>query len=191
MLIPTLDKTDGAYVLDDLGAVIDGDGSPRCYGPHDTGLDFTRNGGPPDDPYGYELNPRTGNPFIQGLDAPAFSDATRGFYVSSTTYQDRRYLTNDPRRYLDSEHVVFAVVTRFFRLHTPGVVLGSKVVMKYRGQIVTGIVGDVGPNFGEMSIAAAQALGIPPSPRNGGVENGVQYRFYPGVAVPGFELQPA
>jgi hypothetical protein len=66
------DPSDAAWVVT-AGFAIDCDGSPRCYGPDDTGLDYTANGGPADAPYGYELNPATGKPFIQGLDAPAYA----------------------------------------------------------------------------------------------------------------------
>lgn len=171
--------------------MIDGDGSPRCYGPDNSGLDLTANGGPPHNPYGYELNPRTGKPFIQGEDAPEYDAGTRGFYVSSTTYQRKEFAPNDPHRYLNSEKEIFAVVPGAFRRHVPGIVMGCKFTAEYEGKVATGIVGDIGPDFGEGSIALAEALGIPSSPRDGGVSGGVTWRFYPGVAVDGYELQRA
>lgn len=184
------DSTDGAWVWTG-GLAVDGDGSPRCYGPNDTGLDYTANGGPLSAPYGYLLNPATGKPFVQGEDAPAFSDATRGFYVSSTTYQRRQYAANDPMRYLNSETELFGVVPGGFRLHVPGVVIGCLMKIRYKGKEAICAAGDVGPKFGEGSMAVASFLGIPSSPRNGGVDSGIEIRTYPGQAAPGYELQPA
>jgi hypothetical protein len=64
-----------------------------------------------------------------------------------------------------------------------GVVIGCKAVLTYQGNSVTAVVADVsGPNdIGEMSVAAAEALGIPSSPRTGGVNDGVQFEFWPGT----------
>lgn len=186
----TFDESDGAWVIT-TGFAIDADGSPRCYGPNDTGLDYAKNGGPEDDPYGYELNPKTGKPFIQGLDAPAYSEATRGMYVSATTYQRKEYPPNDCRRYLNSEEVIFGVVPGSFRKHVPGIVIGCKMLVTYSGLPIIAVAGDVGPRFGEGSIALAKALGIPSNPRHGGVGSGVEWRTYPGIAAPGFVLQPA
>ena len=63
---------------------------------------------------------------------------------------------------------------------------------------VSAVVGDIGPHhkLGEVSIACAEALGIPSSPTTGGEERHViEYRIYPGVAaeVDGklYTLQPA
>lgn len=188
--ILTLDESDGAWVIA-AGFAIDCDGSPRCYGPNDSGLDYTANGGPADAPYGYELNPITGKPFIQGFDAPTYSEATRGMYVSATTYQRRDYPPNDCRRYLNSEEVLFGVVPGHFRKHVKGIVIGCKMIVRYKGVEVVAVGGDVGPRWGEGSIALANALGVPSNARHGGVGSGVEWRTYPGIAAPGFILQPA
>lgn len=190
MSIAIYDQTDGAWVAK-AGFAIDCDGSPRCYGPNNTGLDFTANGGPVDAPYGYELNPVTGKPFIQGLDAPAYSETTRGMYVSATTYERKEFPANDCRRYLDSETVLFGVFTGYFRKHVKGIVLGCTMLVRYNGLEAVAVAGDQGPRFGEGSIALAKALGIPSNPRHGGVGSGVEWRIYPGVACPGFSLIPA
>lgn len=187
----TQDPADAWAWVVKTGAKIDADGSPRAYGPNNSGLDYNANGGPPHAPYGYELNPATGYPFVQGEDAPAYSAETKGFYVSATTYERRKYPRNDPRRYLNSEREVFVVVTGAFRRHVPGIVIGGKCVVRYNGREVSAVMGDVGPDFGEMSIACAAALGIDADARHGGVTEGVEYRFYPGVAAPGYELQAA
>jgi len=43
-----------------------------------------------------------------------------------------------------------------------------------------------------LSIAAARAIGLRSSPRDGGTEKPeLQYELWPGIAAPGYELQPA
>lgn len=183
---------DGSWLVSNAPMAIDCDGSPHAYHPDNhSGLDDLRNGGPADDPYGYELNPQTGKPFIQGVDAPAFDDSSRGFYVSSTTHQRPEFAGNDPMRYLDSETESFIVVPGSFRRHVAGIVIGCKAEATYRGKTVEAVVGDIGPSFGEASIACAKALGINPDGRTGGVSNGVTYRIWPGIPADGYELQRA
>jgi hypothetical protein len=50
-------------------------------------------------------------------------------------------------------------------------------------------------DIGELSIAAAEQLGIPSSPRHGGVNSGVLFEFWPGqpakVNGEDYDLQPA
>jgi hypothetical protein len=62
----------------------------------------------------------------------------------------------------------------------------------FRGKSVDCVVADRGPKnkIGELSIAAARAVGLPSSPRHGGTEKPeVLYELFPGVAAPGFVLQ--
>ena len=77
---------------------------------------------------------------------------------------------------LDASRVPYVVIP----LDEKGIKLGDYVSIGYRGRSVLAIVGDRGPRFGEASAAAARALGIAPSGRNGGVESGVTYTFFPG-----------
>lgn len=58
--------------------------------------------------------------------------------------------------------------------------LGDFVQVEYRGRRVLAVVGDVGPRFGEGSVALAERLGIPASGVSGGVSGGVTYSFHPG-----------
>jgi hypothetical protein len=56
------------------------------------------------------------------------------------------------------------------------------------------VVADKGPSkkIGELSIAAARAIGLNPSPRNGGTETPeLLYELWPGIAAPGYVVQPA
>jgi hypothetical protein len=112
-------------------------------------------------------------------------------YVSATTYQRKEWPANDCRRYLDSENILFGVVPGSFRKHVPGIVIGCKMIVRYNGKEAVAVAGDVGPRWGEGSIALAKALGVPANPRHGGVGSGVEWRTYPGIAAPGFNLQPA
>jgi hypothetical protein len=79
-------------------------------------------------------------------------------------------------------------------------VLGSQahVTNTLNGKSCEAVVGDIGPHkkLGEISVACAKALGIPPSPVSGGVdEHVVEYVIEPGKAavVNGvtYQLQPS
>lgn len=184
-------QADGWWLIENAAFDVDGDGSPHCYSPNGDGLDYLANGGPIDNPYGYLLNPETRQPYVQGVDAPAFDDSCNGFYVSSTTYQRTQFALNDPRRYLNSETEDFIVVPGWWRKSVPGIVMGCVAEIIYRGVTYPCMSGDVGPRWGEGSISLAKKLGIPASPKDGGVDSGVTFRVRPGYAAPGYELQRA
>src|SRR5205814_7953265 len=66
---------------------------------------------------------------------------------------------------------------------TKGVVRGCFARVTYKGNSVDCMIGDVGPHkkIGEISIAAARAVGMPSSPRSGGEDKKiVQYEIFPG-----------
>lgn len=162
------------------GARIDADGSPRAYGPDNTGLDYTANAGAPGNWYGIVTDAH-GKPIVQGAES-----AYPGMYVSTTAYENEGFLAADPRRYLDSEKVPYIVIPGALRKHTPGVVLGCKaqVTNTHTGICVTAIVGDVGPSakIGEISIALADALGIPSGAKAGGImEHCLAFDVFPGI----------
>lgn len=159
------------------GATIDADGSPRAYHPLDRpGLDDLANAGHPGNWWG--IATRNGKPFVQSTGDPA-----PGFYVSTTALQRPGFKVSDTRRYIDSELVPFIVVPNQFRRIVKGTVLGCLAEVEYNGKTVQAVVADVGPadHLGELSIAAAKAVGIPANARKGGVESRVTYRFWPGV----------
>jgi len=117
-----------------------------------------------------------------------------GNIASMTWYSDRARLKSDPAAYVDAETVPYIVVPPIIVQRTKGVVRGCRAKVTYRGAIVDCVVADLGPvnKIGEISIAAARALGIPSSPRSGGIAGAyVKYELWPGQAAPGFELQPA
>ncbi len=63
-----------------------------------------------------------------------------------------------------------------------GIKLGDIAAVRYNGKVAFAVFADVGPRhkLGEGSIALAQELGIPASPRTGGVRGGVEYLVFPG-----------
>ena len=117
-----------------------------------------------------------------------------GIIASMTWYRHPGKLRSDPTAYVDSETVPYVVVPPLIVQKTAGVVRGCKARVTWRGRSVECVVADKGPStkIGELSIAAARAVGLPASPRSGGIEAPeVQYELWPGVAAPGYVLQPA
>lgn len=173
---------DGGKLSWQSGARIDADGSPRAYGPHDSGLDYTANAGGPGNWYGIATD-KHGKPFIQGE-----NDPYPGMFVSTTAYENEGFAASDPRRYLDSEKVYYVVIPGHLRKQVPGIVLGCKaeVTNTHTGVCVTAVVGDVGPSdeIGEVSIALADTLGIPSGPKSGGTSKQIlAFEVFPGVAA--------
>ncbi len=117
-----------------------------------------------------------------------------GIIASMTWYRHPGKMADDPAAYVDAETVPYIVVPPLIVQQTAGVVRGCKAKVTYKGRSVDCVVADRGPSakIGEISIAAARAVGIPSSPRKGGVESpDVTYELWPGVAAPGYVLQPA
>lgn len=84
---------------------------------------------------------------------------------------------------LNAETERFIVVPPAIVQGVAPVVLGCQAEVSYNGKTVAAVVADEGPahKLGEISIACAQALGIPHSPLTGGVSSGVGYVIHPGV----------
>ena len=111
-----------------------------------------------------------------------------------TWYRHPGKLASDPAAYVDAETVPYIVVPPLVIQQTAGVVRGCKARASYKGKSVDCVVADRGPSgkVGELSIAAARALDMPSSPRNGGTEKPeVLYELWPGVAAAGYVLRPA
>ena len=109
-----------------------------------------------------------------------------GVIPSRTSYRFAGKRPNDPSAYVDAETVPYIVVPPSVIQKTAGAVLGCKALATnlQNGRSVECIVADVGPRnkVGELSIAAARALGLPSSPRNGGTEKPIiGYQLWPGV----------
>lgn len=173
------------------GGAVDADGAnaqngnPFAYRADNKGLDANKNAGYPNGGWrNVLLDNGSGKPLGDG----------NGNWYSQTTYawKGRPIAT----RYVDSTFVPYVVVNPIVRQHAAGVVIGCKAWVTYKGTGIEAVVADVsgGADIGELSIAAAVALGIPSSPRTGGVGSGVSFEFWPGIPahVKGetYELQP-
>lgn len=107
-----------------------------------------------------------------------------GIVVSKTAYRFKGVDYRRPEAYVDSETVAYCVVPPAIIKGVRGIVLGCKARLNYSGKSVDAVVADVGPRtkIGELSIAAARALGIPSSPKSGGVDTAsIHYEIFPGV----------
>jgi hypothetical protein len=85
---------------------------------------------------------------------------------------------------LNAEVVPFCVATPEIEDGVEPIVLGCQAWIMFKGKEIAAVVADTGPHnrLGEMSIAAAKALGIPDSPIDGGDDNPeITYRIEPGV----------
>ena len=117
-----------------------------------------------------------------------------GVIASKTWYRYPGKSPNDPTAYVDSQTISYIVVPPIIIKGVSGIVCGCKARATLGGKSIDCVVADRGPakKIGELSIAAADALGIPSSPRNGGREKAdILYELWPDVAAPGFELIPA
>jgi len=117
-----------------------------------------------------------------------------GVIASMTWYRHVGRAMDDPAAYVDAETVPYIVVPPLVVQRTAGIVRGCRARVTWRGRSVDCVVADRGPasRIGELSIAAARAVGLDPSPRNGGTEAvEVHYELWPGIAAAGFTLQKA
>jgi hypothetical protein len=174
------------------GAAVDADGSNGqngkrfAYRADDQGLDAFANAGWPNGSWRDVL--------IDNGDGKPKDDGNGNCY-SQTTYAWKGRPINT--RYVDATSVPYVVVNPIVRSRAAGVVIGCRARVTYKGASIDAVVADVsGPrDIGEISINAAQLLGIPDSPRNGGVSQGVLFEIWPGTAASlqgeNYELQPA
>lgn len=176
---------------------VDGDGSPRCYGPSGCSpdpLDYLGNAGHDGNWWGIatDSGESDGNPVKQ---SKSRGDPYPGLYVSTTAYVYGGYSHTDPRRYVDSEKVPFIVIPGPVRKACQGICKGCLAVMidKHQDIRLRCVVADIGPSdhLGEASIACAKHFGINPDPKKGGSSDHTrwEYHCFPGIAAPGFELQ--
>jgi hypothetical protein len=169
----------GEAIAFSAGMQIDADGAPRAYNPVSSrGLDALANAGHTGNWWGIATkNGRpSGEPVIQGDADPA-----PGFYVSTTALENLAFHETQQRRYVDSSTVPFIVLPFGAGM---GLKLGDFFLVY---NIATGdndfaIYADVGPRgqIGEASIATAEAVKVPASPRTGGVSHGIVYVGFPG-----------
>lgn len=158
------------------GLEVDADGAPNAYGPAG-GLDYLANAGKPGDWFGIVTDSQ-GNPVMQGSQDPC-----PGMYIPQTALVDHSKAVTDPHRYVDSTRIAYVSIpknaTADFGIHIGDVAL---VHCAKTGQASAAVVADVGPahKYGEGSIMLAHALGLPNSPKNGGIDSGVTMIVFKG-----------
>ncbi len=156
---------------------IDADGSPRAYGPNNSGLDWTANAGSTGNWWGVVAD-NNGNPILQSS-----SDPYPGMYVSTTSLVNSSYSSTNPLRYVNSEAVPF------FVLPSAVVTLGGIHIgdIGYVYNTLTGlgcyaIYADGGPSgsLGEGSIYLANQIGVNSNARTGGTSSAIiDYIIFP------------
>jgi len=156
---------------------VDADGSPRAYGPNDTGLDWTANAGYPGNWWGV-VTDINGDPVIQGA-----GDPYPGMYVSTTSLVQSGYSNTNPLRYVDSENIPFIALPSAL-LSLGNISLGDLVYTKNitNGNTSFAYFVDGGPagKLGEGSIYLASALGLNSNPRTGGTSQQIiDYVVFP------------
>ena len=167
---------DGAALVYQTGATVNGDGSPHCYHPDPgKGLDYLANAGSPGNWWGIETDD-SGKPVVQSI-----YDVAPGYYVSTTALVVPGVPQGFPERYVDSERYPFMVVPGNFGY---GWKVGD-VGFCYNlgtGDNMFCCTGDVGPtnHVGEVSMLLARCLGVNYDPKRGGVERGIAYVVFPG-----------
>ena len=158
---------------------IDADGAPNAYHPEDKGLDFLKHAGNPGDWQGL-VTDSLGQPVIQGP-----HDPYPGYYISQTSLFDKTKQRTDPARYVDARAIPYIVLPAEPGLKESGRArLGDfAVVVNARNRLMAfAIFADQGPRgkIGEGSIALAELLQIPSSPKTGGVDGDIIYVVFPG-----------
>lgn len=156
---------------------IDADGSPRAYGPNNSGLDYTANAGYPGNWWAL-ITDTNGDPILQGP-----SDPYPGMYVCATSLYDSHYGLSNPLRYVNSETVPY--ITMPTNVLSSGNVHAGDVAYVYNtttGQSCFAIYADAGntTSIGEGSIYLASQIGVDPDVRTGGTSAGIiDYVVFP------------
>lgn len=157
---------------------IDADGSPRAYGPNNSGLDWTANAGYPGNWWAL-VTDVNGNPILQNA-----SDPYPGMYVCATSLVNSQYGLNNPLRYVNSETVPYIAIPT--NVLASGNIIRGDVAYVYNtvtGQSCFAIYADAGntTSIGEASIKTASLVGVNPNVKTGGTSQGIiDYVVFPG-----------
>jgi hypothetical protein len=172
----TIDASQKSWIFK-AGAMVNADGSPNCYGPNNSGIDHTANGGTPGKNWWGGPTDSKGMPIIQKIYEPK-----PGMYVSGTSLINSTFPESSQYRYVNSEEIPFFVMPG---THYTGAKPGDcgLVYNMATGDNCYGIFADVGPKdkIGEISIRMAQALTINANPKTGGTSaKTIVYLLFPG-----------
>ena len=163
----------------ETGMKIDADGSPHAYNPQNTGLDDLKNAGKNGKWWGIETknDKPEGEPVIQ-----ADTDATPGYYVSTTSLIDKSRNFKDPKRYVDAEKIPYFVLPPLV-MNADDIIIGDIALIYNRknDSLSFAIFADIGPldKIGEGSFALANRLKINSDARKGGTDKGIIYLIFP------------
>jgi hypothetical protein len=178
------------------GLSVDADGAPNAYAPAGVKgtLDWLADAGHPAkkagpstpavkaDWWGLDtVSGRSdGTPIVQSGVAPQQPYA--GFYISHVALVDGRYHEGDVRRNVDATQIPYIALPPR-HLHGTGLRIGdlALLVNGSNGRFTFAIYADTKykPNFGEVSICAAGALGAPTSARHGSLPRGIITLVFP------------
>jgi hypothetical protein len=156
---------------------IDADGSPRAYGPNNSGLDWTANAGYPGNWWAL-VTDAGGNPILQTA-----SDPYPGMYVCATSLVNSQYGLTNPLRYVNSETVPYIAIPT--NVLSSGNIIRGDVAYVYNtvtGQSCFAIYADAGntTSIGEASIYTASHVGVNPNVKTGGTSSGIiDYVIFP------------
>ncbi len=156
---------------------IDADGSPRAYGPNNSGLDWTANAGYPGNWWALVCD-ASGNPILQTASNPY-----PGMYVCATSLVNSQYGLSNPLRYVNSETVPYIAMPTNV-LASGGIHVGdvAYVYNTVTGQSCFAIYADAGntTSIGEASILTASLVGVNPNVKTGGTSAGIiDYVVFP------------
>lgn len=162
-------------------ADIDADGANGqsgvwAYKEHDKGVEYLANAGYPTTSWYPDILVCDEN------DEPIiYKD---GGIASRTAYEWDDVSKNDPNRWVDSNSVPYVVVPPAIRKKAKGVVLGclARIVNIKNKKWCWAVVADIGPQkkVGEISIEAANLIGINSDPKHGGTDdNIISYELFP------------
>ena len=166
------------------------DGSPRAGHPYNVGVDYNAN------MTSAIVKGADGEPVIQGR-----GDPEPGYYVVATAMNRPGFDKHDPDRYVDAEAIPYLVLPGNINDLLPADLSerlrkGDTGLIEYQGKQARAIFAEVGNKwtldpgvqFGEVSIAAAEALGHDPWQLRDkiwrarrGIAAGVTYRVYVGT----------
>jgi hypothetical protein len=187
------------------GAAICVDGAPTAYAPNNGGQDITSSAGHNKGDVRTYKKDANGNTvpdtFYPTTDWWAVETDTgesdgqpvlkpNGYYISMSSYNYAGFppKTHVQERYVNADVVSFAVISRV-SMEALGLTIGDLVYVKniYKGKNKgkwTGFLETrrADDRIGEISAAAADAIGVPSNPRNGGQDGDVEFTFYPNTA---------